>query len=160
MIENTASHFAARLPDLLPLVLAWAQETSRIILRRGLPLDSRGIKLARAVGVERPERIRILTVAHVPPPDDPELRQLALEQNLIGPQTRGLTLGYGIFIVEGQLDPVLLSHECRHVHQVESAGGLDVFLPKYLAQIADFTYDKAPHELDARAHELPSWPKD
>jgi len=54
----------------------------------------------------------------------------------------------------------LLSHECRHAHQVESAGGLDVFLPKYLTQIADFTYDKAPYELDARAHELPSWPKD
>jgi len=160
MIENAASEFAAILPDLLPLVLAWAEETSRIMLRRGLPLDARGIKLARAVGVAHPERIRILTVPHVPPPEDPELRQLALEQNLIGPRTRGLTLGYGIFIVEGQMDSGLLSHECRHVHQVEVAGSLDVFLPKYLTQIAEFTYDHAPYELDARAHELPFWPNE
>jgi hypothetical protein len=69
-------------------------------------------------------------------------------------------LGYGIFIVDGQLDPGLLSHECRHVHQVEAAGGLTAFLPLYLKQIADFTYHNAPYELDAQAHELAAWPAD
>jgi hypothetical protein len=37
---------------------------------------------------------------------------------------------------------------------VEAAGSLEVFLPAYLKHIADYGYDDAPYELDARAHEL------
>jgi hypothetical protein len=65
-----------------------------------------------------------------------------------------MTLGYGIAIVEGQMDLGLLSHECRHVHQMEIAGGLAAFLPVYLQQIADFGYDDASYEIDARTHEI------
>ena len=44
------------------------------------------------------------------------------------------------------------------VHQVEAAGGLEAFLARYLKQVADFTYNNAPHEQDAEAHELTAWP--
>jgi hypothetical protein len=44
------------------------------------------------------------------------------------------------------------------VHQVEAAGGLEAFLARYLKQIADFTYNNAPYEQDAEAHELTAWP--
>ena len=47
---------------------------------------------------------------------------------LIGPGTRGLSLGYGILIRQGEIDLGLLSHECRHVPQVEAAGSLEAFL--------------------------------
>lgn len=89
----------------------------------------------------------------VPAPDDPQLRKMAIEQNLIGPNTAGMTLGYGIFIVDGCLTSRLLAHECRHVYQYEVAGSIDAFLPLYLEQIAQFTYDRAPFEMDARAWE-------
>jgi hypothetical protein len=145
---------AARLPKLLPRVIAWATRESERILQSGQPLSAQGVAIARAVGVANPDRIRVLEVPAIPKPEDLELRQVALEQNLIGPNTAGLTLGYGIFIVQGQLDLRLLSHECRHVHQVEVAGGLEAFLPLYLKQIAEFTYDHAPYELDAKQHEL------
>jgi hypothetical protein len=105
-------------------------------------------------------QIRTLTVPLIPAPDDPELKQLALQQKLIGPGTEGLTLGYGILIVDRYWCSRLLSHECRHVHQVEAAGGLAAFLSLYLQQIAEFTYDYAPYELDARAHEITTWPAD
>jgi hypothetical protein len=59
-------------------------------------LNAAGLVLARRVGVVQPERIRILTVPAVPAPSDPELQQIALEQNLIGPRTGGPTLGYGL----------------------------------------------------------------
>lgn len=36
-------------------------------------------------------------VPDVPMLEDPELRQIAIEQNLIGPHTAGQTIGYGIF---------------------------------------------------------------
>jgi hypothetical protein len=69
-------------------------------LRQGDPLNAAGLTRASRVGVAQPDRIRILTVPTVPAPDDPELRRMAIEQNLIGPNTDGLTLGYGIFIVD------------------------------------------------------------
>jgi hypothetical protein len=129
------SDFAARMPLLLPRALAWAEEQSRAILAQGQPLNVRGLALARAVGVAQPERIRVWTVPSIPAPGDQELKHLALEQHLIGPGTHGLTLGYGIFILEGQGGPQLLSHECRHVYQVEAAGSVAAFLPIYLKQL-------------------------
>lgn len=150
---------ATRLPELLPRVTTWAAQQSQLILRSGAPLDVRCLAVASAVGVIHPERIRILAIMDIPAPTDPELRRLAIEQDLIGPGTRGLTLGYGIFIRHRAFDVALLSHECRHVHQVEVAGSLEAFLPTYLKQIVEFGYSEAPYEFDARAHELDAWPK-
>jgi hypothetical protein len=144
---------------LLPRAIAWATTQSQQIHRSGQSLNEQGIKIARAVGVAYPERIRVLVVPAIPSPDDPELKQLARDENLIGQNTGGLTLGYGIFIVQGLLDVRLLSHECRHVHQVEAAGGLECFLALYLQQIADVGYDHAPYELDALRHELTTLPE-
>lgn len=149
---------AARLPVLLSRVIAWATRESQRILQCGQPLSAQGVVIARAVGVVLPERIRVLEVPAIPSPDDPELKALALNEKLIRPASRGLTLGYGIFIRQGQLDVGLLSHECRHVHQTEAAGGLEAFLPVYLKQIAEFTYDRAPYEIDACEHELKTLP--
>jgi hypothetical protein len=146
-------NLADQLPILLPRILAWANAQSDRILQQGNPLNAAGLTLASRVGVAQPERIRILTVAAVPAPDDPELRQIAIDQKLIGPNTAGLTLGYGIFIVDRCMTPRLVAHECRHVYQYEVAGSIDGFLPLYLKQIAEFTYERAPFEVDARAWE-------
>ena len=100
---------ALRLPKLLPRVIVWATRESERILQTGHMLTPPGIAVARTVGVANPERIRVLEVPAIPAPEDPELQQVAREQNLIGPHTAGLTLGYGIFIVQGQLDVRLLS---------------------------------------------------
>ena len=140
-----------QLPVLLPRILAWANAQAAHILRQGTPLNAAGLTRASRVGVAQPVQIRILTVPTVPAPEDPELRQIAIEQDLIGPHTAGLTLGYGIFIIEGCLTPRLLAHECRPMYQYEVAGSIEAFLPLYLQQIAEFTYDRAPNELDARA---------
>jgi hypothetical protein len=79
--ENKSSDFAARLPELLSPALQWAEEQSSAILRDGQPLNARGLALACAIGVAYPDRIRALTVPHIPAPDDPELKQLALGAN-------------------------------------------------------------------------------
>ena len=142
-----------QLPTLLPRILAWANAQAAHIVLDGDPPNAAGLTLASRVGVAQPERIRILSVPTVPAPEDPELQQIAIEQNLIGPHTAGLTLGYGIFIVDGCLTPRLLAHECRHVYQYEVAGSIEAFLPLYLQQIAEFSYDRAPYEVDARAWE-------
>jgi hypothetical protein len=58
-----------------------------------------------------------------------------------------------VFACTGHVDPRLLRHEFRHVHQYEMAGSIIAFLPVYLGQIVQFGYRDAPLEVDARAHE-------
>jgi hypothetical protein len=145
---------AAALPSLLPKAIAWAEARSTEIASKGVPLSDFGMRLAHLVDVQRPELIRILEVAVIPVPEDSDLRQAALATGMLGPNTVGLTLGYGIYIVQGHGTNRLVSHECRHVHQYEAAGSIQVFLPQYLGQIAEVGYEAAPFEVDARAHEL------
>jgi hypothetical protein len=102
-------------------------------------------------------QITVLTVDQLPLPEDPELRAAALETGLLGPDMIGLTLGYSILICRGHLKRSVLSHECRHVAQYESAGGIASFLPIYLASIVKpgVGYWNSAFEQEARAYELP-----
>ncbi|ARU29033.1 hypothetical protein CBR65_17170 [Cellvibrio sp. PSBB006] len=74
--------------------------------------------------------------------------------NFLGPDTIGLTLGYGIYLREGYITDRLLSHEFRHVQQYEVAGSVQAFIVEYIQQIFQYGYYDAPYEVDARAHEL------
>lgn len=56
-------------------------------------------------------------------------------------------------MVDGKACPRLLSHEYRHVHQYEAAGSIAAFLRRYLQQIAEVGYERAPYEIDARQWE-------
>lgn len=146
----------ALLPELLPRAIEWANQRSAEILEHGEPLSASEMKLATAVGVTFPDKIRLSAVSALPLPDDPELRKVALDTGLLGPGMVGLTLGYGIYVCDGYLSHRLISHECRHVYQYETAGSIERFLPVYLQQIAAHGYHDAPYEIDARKHELKS----
>ncbi len=142
------------LPQLLPKAIEWAETMSSEILSTGTPLSEPEIRLARAVGVTNPERIRVSMVPALPLPVDPELRAIALQTGLLSPGMVGLTLGHGIYVCDGYVSSRLISHECRHVYQYEMAGSIKDFIPVYLQQIAMFGYADAPLEIDAREHEI------
>lgn len=142
------------LAQLLPLAVTWAEGQSSRVIETGHPLDAAGLALAKRVGVQHPELIRLQFVDALPQPDEAALRQAALATGLLGPDGIGLTLGYAIFIVQGHMSASLLSHECRHVYQYEGAGSIAGFLLAYLHQIATIGYQDAPFEQDARAHEV------
>jgi hypothetical protein len=150
---------AAVLPQLLPLATEWAQECEAEILRYGHPLDPVGLMLARTVEVQDPRRVRVQHVRAIPWPHDPQLRRAAMATGLLGPGVEGMTLGHGIYIVGRRRaapacgNPLLLSHECRHVHQYEEAGSIGAFLAEYLRQLAELGYERSPYEVDARAWE-------
>ena len=112
------------------------------------------MELATHVGIAKPGLVRIQYVSEIPLPKDPLLLEVADATGLIGQNTAGITLGYGIFIVERHADVRLISHELRHVQQYESFGGIEGFLPVYLAQVASVGYRDAPLEQDARAYEV------
>lgn len=143
------------LPTILPRAITWAETVAADVASRGFGLSEMGFSDARTVGVIHPENIRVLMVDHIPLPQDPDLRTAALQTGLLGPTMIGLTLGYSILICQGHMTRRLLSHECRHVFQYESAGSIAVFLPVYLASIAQVGYGDCPFEKDARTHELP-----
>ncbi len=125
-----------------------------LILLTWHALDPIQIARAQQVGVAHPERIRLLLVDALPLPEDSELRAAAIETDLFSERIEGMTLGYGILLIRRCVRPRLVSHECRHVYQVEQAGSLANFLPVYLRQIADEGYDDAPLERDAYAEEF------
>ena len=144
------------LPQLLPHAIAWAEFQAGHVAALGMPLPEDFVNVARRVGVRRPELIRAKLVDQLPLPEEPLLREAALQTGLLGPGMVGLTLGYSIFIVCGHDTVRLISHECRHVYQYEMLGSIDKFLPVYLQQIVEFGYASAPLEVDARAHEIHS----
>lgn len=141
------------LPLLLPHAIAWAEQQSRQAAEIGVELPEGLTGVARAVGVQHPERIRVAIYKSLPLTADPMLRAAALQTGLLGPQMAGLTLGYSVLVCQGDESVRLLSHEFRHVFQYETHGSIAAYLPVYLQQIVEFGYDKAPFELDARAHE-------
>jgi len=142
------------LPHLLPLAIAWAEGEAREVAQTGAPLTPAEEEIARAVGVQRPELVRIAIVDQLPRPKDAALKLAAQQTGLLGPGMVGLTLGYAVFICRGHETRQLLSHELRHVHQYEQNGSIGCFLPIYLKQIVDVGYINAPFEADARAYEL------
>jgi hypothetical protein len=144
----------AALPALLQPAIAWAEARSLEVQTHGHPLPEHVAALARAVGVARPELVRVAAVQRLPLPEEPSLREAALQTGLLGPNMVGLTLGYSILVVAGHETPRLMSHELRHVHQYEVAGSIAAYLPVYLGQIVEFGYADAPFERDAREHEV------
>jgi hypothetical protein len=142
----------ARLPSLLPLAVDWAMTTSADGAIIGVTLGAPGVALATKVGVSSPERIRVVSVDHLPQPTHPLLRQAASQVGLLN--GTGLTLGHTIFLCRGDPRAQLLAHECRHVAQYEMAGSIAAFLAVYLQQLITVGYANAPYEIDARAHEV------
>jgi len=89
------------LPQLLPGAIAWAEARAREAAITGVALPERTQEVARRVGVQRPQLIRVAIVDSFPTPDEPMLRAAALQTGLLGPNTAGLTLGYSVFVMRG-----------------------------------------------------------
>lgn len=152
----TAFDGSLDLSRLVPRAIKWAEEQSALICRTGAPLDHHQVQLARAVGVARPQEVRIIVIDRVPPPVDPDLRMAVLSLGLLGPTMIGITFGYGIYLISGAVSDRLISHECRHVHQYERAGSIAKFVETYVDQLVTYGNFDAPLEKNARAHEIGS----
>jgi hypothetical protein len=135
---------------LLPLACAWAEEQESNILRDGVALTPAQIADTVKIGVAHPEKVRLLSVGHVPIPEHPDLRAAAEATQLISPRTTGLTLRYGIFIrADFWGDRRLVFHELVHTLQYERLGGFQQFLEQYLHECFTIGYPDAPMEQEA-----------
>ena len=144
----------SRLPQLVPLAINWAQELELHLLKTGKPLAFWQVADASDVGVRQPGKVRPCLVDEMPKVGNPALAAAALEIGFLGPETLGLTLGYGIFIKRTHAGRRwLLRHELRHVAQCEAAGGIEPFPGEYLQQVLRDGYQATALEQDARYHE-------
>ena len=91
--SNVSAMFdlSTELPRLLPKAIAWAEAEAAAAQNTGVTLNAIGVRLARAVGVERPDLVRVVEVVTFPSPADPELCFAARQTGLIGPSSRGST---------------------------------------------------------------------
>ena len=135
---------------ILPIVCAWAKKHERVILHRGTPLTEQELSDARRVGVQHPERVRILKVNSVPPRLPARIRLMA-ERLAWGPAiTAGMALGYGIFLRADQGERRdLLIHELAHTAQYERLG-FRRFLEQYLHECLTTGYPSGALEAEAQ----------
>ncbi len=142
----------ARFDQLLPLAAKGAAILERHILWEGVALLPEELDDARAVGVQSPERVRLLCLTSLPAPTDPILKAAAAAVHFLTPATRGLALRHGIFIrSDCWRDRELIAHELVHTAQYERMGGIEPFLRQYLFECASIGYPAAPLEQEALA---------
>jgi len=141
--------------ELLPSAVEWMQSISESCLTHGRQLAPLELQDAIAVGVQHPDRIRILSVDHIADPEDPSLLQAATELGLLGDAAIGRAIGYGVEIVNGQISRRLLRHEFRHVYQFEQAGSVQQFMNSHIQSVIANGYYDSDFEKDARAFEAP-----
>jgi len=113
-----------QLENLLPLAVQWAAEQERRVLCEGVRLSPTELADAKKIGVQNPERVRLLRVERIPVPAHPMLRAAAASINFLTAAPRGLALDYGIFVrADHWRDRELIAHEL--VHTKRSAGELE-----------------------------------
>lgn len=143
-----------QLETLLPLAIKWAEDHSDRIQNEGISLTEEQIKIAKQVGVNDPEKVKILEVDKLPFPENEKLSIAATQIGFLDEAMNGLTLGHSIYICKGNNTTQLLSHELRHVYQYETFGSIPEFLLEYLKQIVFVGYENSLLEQDARKHEI------
>ncbi len=135
---------------LLPLAARWVEALETRILREGVPLSEQGIADAGALGVQAPERVRLLALARAPIPSDLTLKTAVAAIRFLTPTTCGLALRHGIFIRSDWWgDRRLVAHELAHTAQYERLGGIEPFLRRYLYECLTIGYPAAPMEQEA-----------
>lgn len=140
---------------IMPLACEWAAGQELSICRGGLSLTEELFEIAKKVGVQCPDKIRIAVVDAVPVPSHPLLQTACETTGLITPNTIGLTLRYGIFIRQDESrSKRLFAHEFAHVAQYERLGGMKQFLSQYLAEVLHYGYPQAPMEQEAIKAEM------
>lgn len=137
---------------LLPQYIEWGYETEAKGLKLGSPLDEEGLKLAKDIGVESPEKIRIVYVDLVPfPYDNFALTVLGESLGFIGDNivNQAQAFGYSIYVRKDyEFDTPKLAHEIVHVLQIERSSFEDV-TRQHLSDLAQYGYAKAPLEVEA-----------
>lgn len=141
----------------MPAILWWARRQERFIIRCGRKLDQLELSWCKQLGIQYPERIRILTVPKVPTPSPAWLEQIIRKLNFPAGNAAGMCLRYGIFIHDQVEQPkTIIAHELVHTKQYEQLGGFAPFMKQYILECIQLGYANSPmeHDANSRANKL------
>lgn len=131
-------------------LVEFCREQEAFILQNGRPLTSFERKVAEKIGVQHPEKVRIVRSRVLPKFTGEYLSVWAEKHHFHAQSTAAFTFGYGIIIRKKySASKPLLAHELTHIRQAEGLG-LEVYLSQYIQQLKDIGYFKAPFEQEAR----------
>lgn len=137
---------------LLPQYIDWAYEIDRQGLESGTPLNAQEFSLATDIGIQDPDKVRIVYVDEVPfPYENFALKTLGEALGFIGENiiNNAQVFGYSIYVRNGyELNRPKLAHELVHVLQIERTS-LEHIITQHFSDLAEYGYDKAPLEVEA-----------
>jgi len=144
---------ASLLTPVITLASSWVEEQEARILAKGTALTPGQKADAGKAGVAHPEKIRIKFAHSIKPPKQLVLGVASQLTHILGPDTAGLTLRYGIFIRNDcqnyRMHRELYLHEFVHVAQYERSGSIAAFLTSYLHECLVPGYPNGPLEQEA-----------
>ena len=135
--------------NLINKIITWGEAARDNILKNGNPPDARVLKFAEQIGIQHPNKIKILLLDKVPLPQDPQITLVAHKSGLSLDNVGGITFGYGIILLKSRKDDDhILCHELTHVKQYENLGFKE-FLNQYVNECLKNGYLDSPLEKEA-----------
>ena len=117
------AYMVEQVQELLPAAEQFVAENQAEALEKGVALTASQLELAKRIGVQQPEAVRLYYVDRLPMPADPHLEAVARRFGYSSPFIYAYTFGYGIWIEHDAKDDLeLLAHELIHVRQTEQLG--------------------------------------
>lgn len=137
---------------LLGEYISWASKTDKQGLKLGKPLQKQDIELAKEIGIQHPEKVRIVYTETVPfPEQNKALKAWGEELGLVGNGivNNAQVFGYSIYVRYGyELNRPKLAHELVHVLQIERSS-LEAVVIQHFQDMAKYDYENAPLEAEA-----------
>ncbi len=137
---------------LLPQYIDWAHQIEAEGLKNGEPLSAEHLALAAEIGIESPEKVRVIYTDLVPYPyENLALKLLGEAIGVIGEGivNNAQVFGYSIYVRHGyELDRPKMAHELVHVLQIERSNLTDV-ITQHIYDMAEYGYENAPLEAEA-----------
>ncbi len=132
-----------KLERLVGFTTAYVRAQEGLILKEGMPLSLKQVADAQLAGVRATDRVRILVVDRILPPENEELAEAARQAQIITTNSRAVTMGHGIMLrADSWQDRELILHQLVHVAQCERCGGSEAYVTQYLQDrgtCAEFT---------------------
>ncbi len=146
-----SADFASLFPVVVPHIQRWFVCEEATVRRSGAALTASQARDARLAGVQNPGRVRILPVDEIKIHGIGLMQKLAPGLQLVRPDSRAMTFGYGIIIRRMYAkDRAVLLHHLVHVAQMEELGGSENYIKRYVNDCLQFGYGNAPLEIQAK----------
>jgi len=135
---------------MLPFAMWWVRHNEKIALRLGRKLSDEEMIWAKEIGIDHPEKVRILNVTRIPTPVPHFIEKIIERIGFPAVNAVGMCMRYGIYAKEKYAtDKSIIAHELVHTQQYERLGGLWHFLKLYLKETMILGYANSPLEIEA-----------